>query len=1273
MFALTLKKLIILNLACAVILSCSKKESRSKSQRSLAISKNPEDIKSENLLLPSHMTVEDIPTFTGVDSKQLQTASSSSLKKLKFQAGSGDGQFLKEYLLVITAHEPSCLRLKTPDDKTVSEYSCPGHTSGTPTPGPKYINSLPNFINQPTTSPIGGDLPTGLTPEERLAYLQTHPPKMNLADETSMAAPQLELCATQNINFINPALEADAQATPTLSKLAYLVHKTVHTALWVDAEVGNPCRSGSPDDLPSVNFSPLVKQGRDELKLQHLKSLGDEAENIYQKLAGNFGDFSDLDHNGLVHIVLSPEVNRSYLSRYASNSLDLFAASPIVKMEDLDLNAAHPLSNHGEYVYLWAPDPQGAFSHGQFLSSTSLISQYAKGYIAQQLMTLLLFNQQIISSRTPESTWLSTSMSLLASAYAAGNDYSFDYVTQYLSSRSHYVSLTQSVDDSFVPSSFAADTRIAQLGLRSLFAWYVHARLCPQSLDICPKMKTIIDQGLSDVSSIELALGEKFPQILEKFSLSLALALVHNPTQVKGRLGTLASSYVDFPLSENLSTQVIPSRDQMSFQIKYPNTQLDLSLAKDSVSFVILTAFDQDLVQLDAYMGAHVAMQVIPLADREISQRALYMEKNTASLDQRSVNLTDIQDEAHLSTYDGVPEGHDQYVVSQNKELWILGNIENFYVSYLDGNGEKTVSIADTDSYTLKIDPCKDSDDESVCRRNPKKSVLIQMLPLEQDLGQISSVDPAILVTTPSLTLFRGQNFLPRKMSVIEPGSQAIVDEVVPVLCQSELSLNSSQENLSSIMSRCANAGLSTSGYEEKVCGRSILAVDGGACLSSAPKQSVSYDLNSYVAQNYNDKSPVFDNYLHSGPKGFPSLNYGHMDSIKSTVERSKPSTFFDPEEIYRQFLRFAYTKEAKAQTYTFYPVWGWDGSQVTSKLDLSSHLSSSSVKVAKFFDFRQKLLALTGTVSKDSMCALISSCQKNMELISPQNFCVNPIQAYKSLEDKIKDSLKSTRVTCVIPSSASLSKSNLSAAFIQLCPELLLTKTQTLNFTLASDANPLNGISCPSDGKGPQINTQGTDVSQSQILTPQAQSLTVGSWVDNKQVIFGSDTYSGQNWTSYYKPLFPHSDIGTFCLGDQASVSEQYPCAIDSGDSAQGDLRYQLNVAKDLFSTQCSEKELRKDFLACVNTQAFDLAIEPDRFIAPAFSRKSSLATNLPVTKNTGELIGKSGQLGFVSFLIPTQGSSILQVLVGGMRHTQGRYLLRVRVLDELDLIEAK
>ncbi len=126
---------------------------------------------------------------------------------------------------------------------------------------------------------------------------------------------------------------------------------------------------------------------------------------IYPADTVHFGQPSDIDHNGHVFLLFTPQVNAA--TKRGSNSIlegfffagDLFATSSCAE------------SNQSELFYLLTPDPAGKFSDAR---STSSVRQDIRGTIAHEFQHMINAGVRLGSNAPDEATWLNEALSHLA-------------------------------------------------------------------------------------------------------------------------------------------------------------------------------------------------------------------------------------------------------------------------------------------------------------------------------------------------------------------------------------------------------------------------------------------------------------------------------------------------------------------------------------------------------------------------------------------------------------------------------------------------------------------------------------------------------------------------------------------------------------------------------------------------------------------------------------------------------------------------------------------
>src|SRR5690606_22238342 len=76
--------------------------------------------------------------------------------------------------------------------------------------------------------------------------------------------------------------------------------------------------------------------------------------------------------------------------------------------------------------------------------------------------------------------------------------------------------------------------RDEEMGVRALFGWYLHSRLCnTTTVTPCAAIKTLIHTDEVGIANVEKALGSKMGDILENFGLSMGGELAPNPGAIR--------------------------------------------------------------------------------------------------------------------------------------------------------------------------------------------------------------------------------------------------------------------------------------------------------------------------------------------------------------------------------------------------------------------------------------------------------------------------------------------------------------------------------------------------------------------------------------------------------------------------------------------------------------------------------------------------------------------------------------------------------------------
>ena len=1099
------------------------------------------------------------------------------------------GRYLSEYVLVIKSNAESCVRLKVR----------PAEEIDTPVRKDHFDNDDPGASSCGAASSGGGGASLALLPDTppRLKthalpmndahrnYLDTIPANTNRFGITSSP----ELCSLSIFRMPAKRVSRGAGDTAggeyTVSKTGRLlvVSDKKKVRIWVDEEYGNPCTAvgQTPDDFKAIDF--IAKKGKvtDRLYMAHLRNLAAETEKTYLRLSEAYGDVSDVDSNGSIDMFLSPDMNRAHFNGVPSSNIDRFSATLVNRPNDLaPFHSQHnSMSNEGEIIYLWVPDPAGIYTYGFLASANSITSNYAKGYVAAQLMNLIVLNHKtIVDDRSKrEKRWLMDALALLASSYVAGNNYVFHSLAQYLTSRPQTINL-------FAKPASKYQTIIddeERQGMLMMFAWYMHTRLCGNKVEICDKLKKLIDTELTGKENIENTFGVTQEQLLLDFGMTVAAHLADDPDAVRAlwdkedtgtegitkplemplfndnRLSDTEVSPSDPPLTVELANDgqnflsgdpntpsaaawdrthasPFPNLDNVLYQVVLPDSDMDLKLVANSLTYVFITGLTSERTDIIGSFSKGLQVVVMPLGERNSTLRKVHQEKTSelSHTDVRVINLTDTIDETK-TYYDESPypdENMRDWTLQEDKELWIAGSIDNMVLN--------PMTIGDADAYSIKIDPCG----THACDATDEFYVMVQTK--VRDFP--SQLVPFTLATSTDLNIFKGRNIWAKLEDL---GVDDIETQGQPVLCQATTA------------GRCANGGIS-----------------GAYTFDASHQKSGGYKL------------PI-DNFF------FASRPFSHAQRFNHGVIGCKEAQGFRaycPEEAARQFFNFKWNPRAEANSFQFYTV----------------------DKNASFAD--------------------------NLETV----------------DDEYLDNLR-TFISLV--SGAPFDEDNTAA--LEACGGIGLdeeydcqTKNSGALRTAAEDILAKKRIICNHDK---QRNCD-------DIYTAVSGWLPKNNFINLKK--------SSTTWTTYYDPVFAKGAHGA-CVGEptaRQSDVQDYPCPALDAAMRNDDIRYQLNVDADRVlpaggETMC-DGFFGEDYDVCVDPVTIHSASGGDKLLytyvydSPATTR---IRQRCPfhLGHSRGQVIGKSNRLHYLWFKVKKDAPTFINLMVGGLNNSQGRYLLRTKL----------
>ncbi len=1203
------------------------------------------------------VVTEDDDEDVNVDSpSQVKASAGPRLKKFIFGTQSGDSltdfRYLSEYLLVVSANQASCIKLAI---RTSNEDES-GDLKGTTPDASTFCNIQKDpQVLEPTKTTDSDTKTTDETTTDKESDTAT---TLRLAPTkpTKLAAASLDYCAERFFHFKRAETDiftgVPLQAIGT--KLAFLVSFSDHVNVWLDAEANNPCRTGTRADLQKSRFSlerlnSHYRGWYDQFTTHHFDNIASEAEKIYNSMVETYAAVSDIDNNGKIEIFITPEINRFTFRNVLTDTVDEFYPMPYSKAQDLkpfDPNA-NAASNEGEVVYVWAPDPGGIHRYTQYPSSNSMTSNYLKGYMAMQMMQLVVFNQDLAretAGKAVEESWLATSLGFLAAGYYGGNDYPLPFLAEYLSTRTQYLSLRPTDTATTIPDNYKDRIEVGKMGYLAMFGWYLHAKSCADTLTQmpCAAIKDLIINEAVGADKITSIYAMKDAQsLVDQFGLSVGLEMSSKPkanrdAAIAAALDPLPIAMSDlneiFPSSvpqtyalDNQAQAVsgnndrtiagpFPSRKSMLYQVLVPDMPLELNLAKESVTYILVTGLAADSTEVKSQLGAGVALSIIPLGLRDPAARKMFVERKSESghIDVAPINLTKAAVETELR-YDAPYYASSSHAVTDSRELWLMGSIDNFNINV----GGATTQVGDSDSYAITIDPCLGSGTEAACRASGKKRrVLVQVSPTDFQ----KELMPMFLVTSPQRSFFSGQRYV-APISAVATDDALI--EIAPnkrFACFSGASLDITKYD------KCANGQMLPATFQTQVLDK----ID-DAALSGMPSQSVYFNTytDNYLKTLDSDfVGPIYDNFLFAGPLGPPIFNNVSIDLPQATgLERVGVRPFL-AEEAQRQFLKFTYSTTVAATNNLFHPIFaGPDG---TARPDLTEDLIRLETEALKtVYDLKDFLDNGTPPISD----TLKEGCSS---LGIASSLCEAPQSNISAFNTAMTNLLSAKKGVCLLGSGITLNTTLLK----QICPGMALTETGS-NSTI--------------------------------WLKPERSIVVV--------------TNPADNFYSVYQPAVPvyKSTDESYCLGEVAentsgtSGVDTTPCVIREA-STVSDIRHQLAIPAGQFTGECSSSTFPGGFLACADMYSYLIATNPGTIFTDVFGKEpytnernraagSNPFSPFSIARQKGEYIGKFKTLHFVTFEVDPATESTIHLLIGGLNNTQGRYFARLRVVQDYEV----
>lgn len=1166
----------------------------------------------------------------------------------------GEGRYLEEYLLAVRATSDSCIRLKARPTSGMTESSPIQEDTSDSGCGAGNVVVTPVPVQTPTPQPNAG---AGLA----LSLLNFNGKVAQLAAATPA------LCSKRLFRMPNKVIRTATEPLAVPMGLDDVVPKTGQLTVvstngkirvWVDEEVGSFCTSGTVK--ASINNIPFVSSGstadRDIIFKQHIENLANESEKILAQMQTLYGTVSDVDGNAAVDLFISPDVNRQFFWKTSAlhRGIDVFETEFFQKYQDLATYSPdrNPISNEGEIVYLWSPDPAGIYRYYNYPSGNGLASNYAKGYVAAQLMQLIIANNKLFTQKTaPEARFLNNALAFLAADYFAGNDFTFLMKAMFLASRTQEIGLVNPPGASEVD----ADNYHSWQGFHAMFGWYLHSKLCdPSTVAPCAALKNLFDRKTTGMESVEAVLNLKRKDILAELATSLGIFLSPDPSATLATFQKQAGVNVTIPPLYSYITEVlkddprvtaealvnasglvggsaidrtlagaVPSRTNLLYQPLLPDHEMDIKLKKDSITLVYLTGLISPTTDVTAWVGPNTLIAIVPTGPRDQKYRQVYREKlsEAAHIDLRPTNLTSTA-ATPRTTYFTAPE-HDgalDFQVTATRELWIVGSIDNTKVNL----GESYETVGDTDSFNIEIDPCADAGDAgaiAACRATGTAQILAQVYALDHD----KELEPMMALTSTDLSIFEGFSVY-RNIKDFDPDFKEPTDPIEGIgmhylACESGAIADNDRDSANRVT--CANGRALPAAYQPEACPPARQATGECALTDRLVRQAAVYNRSVWETTTY--FGVVFDNFFYSA-LGFPFLNSSTFYELGNET-RPIGTRVFSKEEVSRQFFNWNLQPKLTLNVMSFYAVFG--------------HANSP---------------AITPVMQ-----------EKEIKYLSPSQIDnLMTIQDYANRGAAQDEGLLVACGTLEIVDSVCRGDGGGAGDLSNAC----IMKSMARNYLLRNELN----LKCSalSDTATPDLTCYGFALTQAS-----------GGCTNS---IVPPDRFVARAWTpsetlqTFYVPTGvgrdPSSDRcnGQTAEADRSVLMDELCANNPVAGPMPDDFRAQLAIPSSELRYGCDELLYPRDFKVCIDllsywqlvvSKSLPTDTEPPYWTLPGKSDIERNRVREYPWPRIGEVIGFPRRIHPILFQLDTAGPTIAHFMLGGQNKSQGKYVLRVRVID--------
>lgn len=159
-----------------------------------------------------------------------------------------------------------------------------------------------------------------------------------------------------------------------------------------------------------------TRVGEGTLSYAEVDDVCDELDDIADEVQDLVGDASDVNDDGLVSVLITPQVN------LIGGSMGGIIVGYFYGADLYPSSGSNTVSNHQEIVYLIAPDPGGKY--GTPISKQYFMEGLLPGVFAHELQHAVSYNQHVfVNDSTAEEIWLNEGMShLIEGIVGYGNE-----------------------------------------------------------------------------------------------------------------------------------------------------------------------------------------------------------------------------------------------------------------------------------------------------------------------------------------------------------------------------------------------------------------------------------------------------------------------------------------------------------------------------------------------------------------------------------------------------------------------------------------------------------------------------------------------------------------------------------------------------------------------------------------------------------------------------------------------------------------------------------